>query len=140
MNDKHYTDLFVDFDDTLCDTYGNAVEALHELYDEYHLERYFTQREIFHDAYWKANVDLWKRYGRGEITRDFLIVERFRRPLSQGCGMDITPALCLQLNDRFLDLCAQKTGVVEGAHELVAYLRERGYRLHLCSNGFHEVQ
>ena len=140
MKDRHYTDLFVDFDDTLCDTHGNAVEALHEVYDEYHLERCFSHPDIFHNAYWEANIDLWQRYGRGEITRDYLIVERFRRPLSQGRDISVTPDLCLQMSDRFLDLCAQKAGVVEGAHELVDYLRRRGYRLHLCSNGFHEVQ
>ena len=135
-----YTDLFIDFDDTLYDTHGNAVLALHEVYDEYHLERYFSHPDQFHTAYWEANIDLWRRYGKGEITRDFLIVERFRRPLSQGKGLEVTETLCLEMSDRFLDLCAQMPGVVVGAHELVDYLRQRGYRLHLCSNGFHEVQ
>ena len=101
MKDRHYTDLFVDFDDTLCDTHGNAVEALHEVYDEYHLERCFSHPDIFHNAYWEANIDLWQRYGRGEITRDYLIVERFRRPLSQGRDINVTPDLCLQMSDRF---------------------------------------
>ena len=140
MTPRHYTDLFVDFDDTLCDTHGNAVAALRQLYDEQQLERHFDRPETFYDAYWEANIDLWRHYGRGEITRDFLIVERFRRPLSRGKGLVATEALCLAMSDRFLDLCAEQTGVVDGAHETVGYLRRRGYRLHLCSNGFREVQ
>lgn len=138
--EPYYTDLLIDFDDTLCDTHGNAVLALREVFSDFGLERYFSSPDLFYDAYWEANIDLWQQYGRGAITRDFLIVERFRRPLSRGRGLHVTPELCLEMSDRFLDHCAEKPGVVEGAHELVSYLRRRGYRLHLASNGFHEVQ
>jgi len=103
---KQYTDLFIDFDDTLYDTHGNSVIALRELFDALHLERWFPDPQVFYDRYWEANIDLWTRYSRGEITRDYLIVER----------------------------------LVEGARELMDYLKAKGYRLHMCSNGFHEVQ
>lgn len=137
---KRYRDLFLDFDDTLYDTHGNAVMALRELYDELGLADHFTDADIFYDAYWRANIDLWRRYSKGEINREYLILERFRRPLSQGTGLDLTDDYCLRASDRFLELCSSKPGLVDGARELVDYLTGRGYRLHLCSNGFHEVQ
>ena len=114
-----YTDLFIDFDDTLYDTYGNAVIALEETFRHFHLERYFDDPQVFYDAYWQANIELWSQYAKGEITRDYLILERFRRPL-MAC-----PALhsqLLNLNAVFLDYCSSKPGVVAGAHELMDYL------------------
>ena len=135
-----YKDLFIDFDDTLYDTYGNAVIALKETFEVFHLHNNFSNPKTFYDAYWAANVDLWGRYSKGEITRDYLIVERFRRPLSVGEGLAVTEALCLEMSDVFLDFCSSKPGVVEGAHELMDYLKGRGYRMHMTSNGFHEVQ
>jgi putative hydrolase of the HAD superfamily len=124
----------------LYDTYGNAVISLRETFDAYRLDRFFTDPQVFYDAYWSANIDLWMRYSHGEITRDYLIVERFRRPLSVGQGLEVTEALCLEMSDKFLDFCSSKPGVIEGARDLMDYLKQKGYRMHMCSNGFHEVQ
>lgn len=143
--DMKYKDIFLDFDDTLYDTRGNAAISLHEIFVKYRLDRYFNDEHLFAESYWNTNVILWSMYAKGEIERDFLMVERFRRPLSEGVNTDDTPftpdkELCLSINNDFLELNACKEGLVEGARELVSYLKDKGYRLHICSNGFREVQ
>ena len=145
---KKYKDLFVDFDDTLYDTHGNAEIALRETFDTFKLAQYFEEPKTFYDTYWAANIDLWTRYSKEEITRDYLIVERFRHPLCVSEELRVKNEqsasafedYCLKISDVFLDYCSSKPGVIDGAHELMDYLRDKGYRLHMCSNGFHEVQ
>ena len=140
-----YKDIFIDFDDTLYDTKGNAILSLAETFVHFHLGKYFAKGEDFYVPYWKTNVELWDQYAKGQIERDYLMVERFRRPLAEGRDKEGHPfeptvEFCMQVSDVFLDYCASKPGVVKDAHEVVDYLRGKGYRLHLCSNGFHEVQ
>ncbi|MCD8301778.1 MAG: YjjG family noncanonical pyrimidine nucleotidase [Prevotellaceae bacterium] len=137
---RRYCDLFIDLDDTILDTRGNSELAMREVFGHYGLERYFGSFEAFNQPYWRENVMLWTDYAAGRISRDYLIVERFRRPLSLGKGLEVTPELCLEMSDFFLRACSTKGGVIKDAHKVLGYLRARGYRLHVCSNGFHEVQ
>ena len=64
-----YKDLFIDFDDTLYDTHGNSVIALQETYETYGLARCFADPQVFYDAYWQTNIDLWTQYSKGLINR-----------------------------------------------------------------------
>ena len=135
-----YRDIFFDFDDTLYDTRGNADIALTEVFRDYGLDRFFSNPQFFYDSYWKINSELWLQYNKNEISKDYLVIERFKRPLMLGNGIDVTEELCLKISDSFLFYCSDKPGVLPGCYELLDYLKAEGYRLHICSNGFNEVQ
>ncbi len=135
-----YRDIFFDFDDTLYDTRGNADISLTEVFRDYGLDRFFSNPQFFYDSYWKINSELWLQYNKNEISKDYLVIERFKRPLMLGNGIDVTEELCLKISDSFLSYCSDKPGVLPGCYELLDYLKAEGYRLHICSNGFNEVQ
>lgn len=135
-----YSDIFFDFDDTLYDTRGNANIALRETFELFNLQRFISNPDIFYNRYWEVNAELWLLYNNNEITKDFLVIERFKRPLMLASGLEVTDSLCKEISDSFLVFCSDKPGILQGADVLLKYLKEKGYRLHICSNGFHEVQ
>ena len=135
-----YADIFFDFDDTLYDTRGNAQRSLEETFEAYDLHNNFSDPDIFYTEYWDVNQQLWKRYNNNEITKDFLVIERFKLPLLLGKNLSVTDDYCKRMSDTFLEFCSNKPGLLPGALELVSYLKGKGYKLHICSNGFHEVQ
>lgn len=140
---KRYTDLFIDFDDTLYDTRRNNTLALGELYEARHWADIIPDYDTFVKVYWRVNEEEWAKYSKGEIERSELIVQRFRRPLLECVKGDtsfITADYCREVSDEYLGYCSSKPNAVEGAHELMRYLKDKGYRTHMCSNGFHEVQ
>lgn len=138
---KQYKDIFIDFDDTLYDTSGCAQDALIQLYEERGLDKYFQSAMEFSNSYWKWNVKLWSDYAKGLISRPTLIVERFRGPLNEAKPeMDFSDEYCLDINNYFLQLTMRFPKLIDGAKELLDYLKEKGYRIHICSNGFSELQ
>ena len=133
----NYTDLFIDLDDTIWDIHQNSKECLNEIFDDYGYSKYYTCFEDYYDVYMPSNHHLWGLYREGEINKDELIVERFLVPIRQ-FGID-DAVYAKNLSDDFLERTTLRTRLVEGAMELLEYLKPK-YRMHILSNGFREVQ
>lgn len=132
-----YKHIFIDLDDTLWDFHANAKASLHEVFDERKLSQYFVDFEHFFKIYAKRNLELWELYGKGEISKEFLMIERFRHPLAK-MGVDST-SLAIEIGDQFLDILPTKTILLPYATQLLDYLQPK-YSLTIISNGFVEVQ
>ena len=131
--------VFIDIDDTLWWFTENSKVALRHVFDVNGLET-MCPYEQFRSEYEKRNAVLWDLYHHGEITKDFLIHDRFSYTLEQ-CGYQgDTDAICHDLNTEYLRLLALQPTTLPGAKELLEYLVEQGYDVNTLSNGFHGTQ
>ena len=138
---KQYKAVFIDWDDTIGDFIGAAKQALHEMYDKYHLSDYFASHEEFVTLYKPHNIELWDKYGKDLVTKEYLSFDRFFYPLMHGSKVkgENLCVLAEQLSEDFLNMTTAHFSLLEGAEELVRYLAKK-YPLTVVTNGFVEVQ
>jgi putative hydrolase of the HAD superfamily len=134
---KSYKHVFIDLDDTIWDFHANARLSLKEIFENRNLDKLFEDFEHFFKIYAKRNLELWEMYGKGEVTKEFLMVERFRHPLAV-MGVD-NVKLAAEIGDEFLEILPTKTTLLPYSIELLDYLQSK-YSLTIISNGFVEVQ
>lgn len=132
-----YESLFIDLDDTLWDIHLNGKECLEEVYIDYGYSNYYPTFKDYYDVYMPSNNHLWGLYRQGIIKKEELIVERFLVPVREFGIND--PKYAKNLSDDFLERTTHKTRLIDGAIELLDYLKPK-YRMHILSNGFSEVQ
>lgn len=134
---QRYKNLFIDLDDTIYDFSGASRESFRETYDLLHYECYFDSFEHYLSLYEPYNLELWRIYGDGKITKEELNRRRYSHPLE-----------CVGVNDQQLadTFCREALGriptkgpLMPGAMEILEYLRPK-YNMYILSNGFKELQ
>ena len=70
---KQYKAVFIDWDDTIGDFIGAAKLALQEMYEKYNLSDYFASLEEFVSLYKPHNLELWDKYGKDLVTKEYLL-------------------------------------------------------------------
>lgn len=134
-----YQHLFFDLDHTLWDFEANAHATLSELYSTLELEkRGVNNFDEFHKNYLQHNEKLWERYRNGFIKQDELRVKRMFLSLLDFKIADET--LAKEMSTQFLDLLPTRTILFPHAIELLKYLQNKNYELHLITNGFEKTQ
>lgn len=134
-----YKHLFFDLDHTLWDFDANARETLLQLHIDLKLpEKGIQDFDRFHKNYLAHNERLWAKYRNGHIKQDELRLKRMWLTL-----LDFRIAdedLAKQLSELFLQLLPSRTILFPDTIEVLQYLRDKGYALHLITNGFEETQ
>jgi putative hydrolase of the HAD superfamily len=134
-----YKHLFFDLDHTIWDFEMNSKETLLELYHKYELEKIgITDFDGFYNQYSQHNHRLWDRYTKGFIKQEELRWKRVylslldykiaNEPLSKAMSVD------------YLDILPNKKNLFPYTVEILAYLKNKGYQMHLITNGFESVQ
>ena len=140
---KRYKAIFLDWDDTIGDWSHAAERALEVLYARYHLDELYETVAEFFNTYEPYNLELWSKYGRGEVTKEQLHFERFYYPLMVNSypefrGID-KKVLARRMGDEFLELTNEYFSLLPGSAAIVRALAAK-FPLTIISNGFKEVQ
>ena len=134
-----YKHLFFDLDHTLWDFDANARMTMQQLHLDFNLpEKGIHDFDRFHQNYLAHNERLWALYRTGHIKQDELRLKRMWL-----CLLDFNiddQELAMQMNELFLQLLPTRTLLFPDTTAVLDYLQQKGYRLHLITNGFEEVQ
>ena len=134
-----YRHLFFDLDHTLWDFDANAKESLAELYVFFELEsKFISPFEYFYTTYLKHNAILWDRFEKGYISSEELKWKRMWRTLIDFRIGD--EKLAKEMSAKFLEILPTKKKVFDYTFEILDYLKEKNYSLHLITNGFEKTQ
>lgn len=134
-----YKDLFFDLDHTLWDFETNSKECIQELYNRYELAGLgILDFDGFYDTYSAHNHRLWDRYSKGFIKQEELRWKRVYLSL-----LDFKVAnekLSKEISNAYLEILPNKTNLFPYTIEVLDYLKNNDYRMHLITNGFESVQ
>ena len=134
-----YKHLFFDLDHTLWDFDANARATLEQL----HLDLDLVSKGIhdfdkFYKNYLVHNEKLWARYRNGYIRQEELRIKRMWLTLLDFKIAD--EVLARQLNELFLQLLPTRTILFPDTMEILDYLENKGYQMHIITNGFEKTQ
>ena len=134
-----YKDLFFDLDHTLWDFETNSKETIQELYNTHDLAGLgIVDFDGFYSTYSAHNHRLWDRYTKGFIKQEELRWKRVYLSL-----LDFKVAnekLAKEMSQTYLEILPNKTHLFPYTIEILDYLKNKEYKMHLITNGFESVQ
>ena len=134
---KKYKALFFDLDRTLWDYRANSELTLKELLNRY-APVLNTRFEEFLHKYYEINDALWIEYKQGRISKKLLSLKRFVDTFD---FFEVNASEFIEsFSKDYIFEGPQKTKLFPNSIELLSYLRQKGYRMYLVTNGFLEVQ
>jgi putative hydrolase of the HAD superfamily len=134
-----YRHLFFDLDHTLWDFEANSRLTLQEIYDTLSLkEKGIHDFDLFHKNYLIHNDKLWDRYRKGFIKTEELRWKRMWLTLLDFKIGD--ERLAREMGVIFLDLLPSRKILFPYAKEILDYLVQKKYFIHLITNGFEKTQ
>ncbi len=127
-----YTSLFLDLDNTLLDFTKAEAVAVSRVLKKHGLPGDDTAVK----AYSKINQSYWERFERNEIPKSMIFEGRFKTLLEYFGKKGDFSAIAKDYEKGLSD-CYFK---IEGADEILTYLKSKGYRLYATTNGLSSIQ
>ena len=129
---RKYDIILMDADDTVFDFGKAEINALHRLFTMYSIP--CTEDNVH--RYQQINDEMWREFEKGDITKSFLLDNRFARFFEAiGFSGDGVKA-----NSDYLDGLAEGNILLPGALDLCRKIKQLGAKLYLATNGVTRVQ
>lgn len=134
-----YQHIFFDLDHTIWDFDKNSFEAFEKMFHHLKIESILNIRfHAFHQTYLKHNQYYWDLYAKGGINQDDLKWKRMSETLHDyGLSDDHQAKI---MSHTYLMYLPQCTNLYPYTREVLEYLTQKKYKLHIISNGFEHTQ
>lgn len=124
---KKYTSIFFDLDDTLLDFKAAKKSAVTKVLSSHRL----PHDDLSVKTYSEINQSYWEKFERGEIEKSEIFAGRFKTFL-EWCNKCGDPE---KISKDYFGALSNEHQTISGAHGILTYLRERGYKIYATTNG-----
>jgi len=135
MYKETVTDVFFDLDHTLWDFEKNSALTFEKILLENSVQ---IALDDFLKVYVPLNMDFWKLFREGKITKEQLRYQRLKTTFAN-LGYLATDLLIHRLSEQYIEYLSTYNHLFPNAIEILNYLKPN-YKLHIITNGFEEVQ
>ncbi len=122
-----YSTLYFDLDNTLLDFSAAERNAITQLLKLYELPSDSATAAL----YSSINRSYWERFERGEIKKQEIFAGRFESLLA-ALGQERD---AVRMGDDYFKLLSEGHDMIEGAEEILKYLKLKGYTICITTNG-----
>ena len=129
---KKYDIFLFDADNTLFDYDIAEANALKIMFDYCG----FDYDESIRTIYREINTAEWRKFEKGEISKEDLQTSRFTR-LFDNIGVWYDPK---DFNDKYLYELGKGAFLIDGAYEICEYIASRGKKIYIVTNGILATQ
>ena len=134
---KEINQVVFDLDHTLWDFNKNSKTALTQIYADLNLNQYLPSFDLFYRNYIEVNDELWAKYRKGLVQKDYLRSARFLESFKHFDFEDNEVAT--KMGDEYVRISPHQTNLLPNTLEILSYLSKK-YPLHILTNGFQEIQ
>lgn len=124
---KKYTTVYFDLDNTILDFSATERQAITKLLILHNL----PVSDKIVETYSAINQTWWQRFERGEISKNEIFSGRFRSFLDK-FGFNGDPNA---MSEDYFELLAAGHHILNGAEDVLIYLKDNGYTVCITTNG-----
>lgn len=135
-----YLNIFFDLDHTLWDFERNSQQTLLEIYQKYELSaKAIISFEDFLHAFRNTTRFLWNEHHLGRVDKEKIRQMRFPLIFKE-LKKDLLHSFLMELESYYHYHCPRQPNLLPHALDTLTYLKQKGYQLHILTNGFESSQ